>query len=73
MLSKGTLTVDAGTGFGNTFTISTTLNPSLAVGTIAYYQSGIAGTPKGLLLSLTNTPLYTRMIMTDSGLRRTIE
>ncbi len=56
-------------GGSTTFPIVTTLNPSLAIGTIAYFQTGMYGTPLGLLLSLTMTPKYIKMLMTDHGLR----
>ena len=50
--------------------ISTSLNPGWPIGTVGYYQTGLNGESKGLLLALTNTPLYLNVIMTDHGLRR---
>lgn len=42
----------------------------LQVGQVVYYQEGLFGTPIGLLVSLTKTPLYTKMLKTNNGLRR---
>jgi hypothetical protein len=51
------------------YPISTTLTPQIDIGTIVYYQNGVYGTPKGLLLALTVTPDYKKTIMTSNGLR----
>jgi len=51
--------------------IVTTLFPVLPIGTFVYYQNGQYGTGKGLLLALTNTPTFTKMLVTSNGLKRT--
>jgi hypothetical protein len=63
-------TVNTSGGGSGVFPIVTTLNPSLPIGTVVYYQNGLFGVAKGLLLSLTNTPLFIKMIVTDHGLQR---
>jgi hypothetical protein len=40
---------------------------NIPVGAVCYRQVGVTGTPIGLLLSLTNTPLYKKVIQTVNG------
>lgn len=58
----------------NLFPIVVTNTPftsqTLPAGTTAYQQTGIFGTPIGLLVSLTLTPQYIKVIQTVNGLRR---
>jgi hypothetical protein len=59
---------------GGPFPIVVTSQPftsnTLPLGTLAYQQSGVFGTPLGLLLSLTTTPNFNKVLQTSSGLRK---
>jgi len=56
------------------FPIVVTGNPATSLdlpnGTIAYWQTGSYGAALGLLLALTNTPAYYRVLQTPNGLKR---
>ena len=59
---------------GQKFPLVVTTSPqtsqTLPVGTVAYWQNGVFGTPLGLLLALTFTPQIRKVIQTASnGLR----
>ena len=41
----------------------------IPIGTICYLQTGIYGTPVGLLVSLTSTPRYLKVISTNNGFK----
>ena len=51
------------------FSIVVNDDPSILIGQIVYRQTGVWGTPLGLLLSLTLTPQFLKSIKTDHGLR----
>ncbi len=53
-----------------TLPIVTTLTPNLPAGSLCYYQNGQFGAGKGLLLALTNTPLFKQMLVTNNGLQK---
>jgi hypothetical protein len=59
---------------GGPFPIVVTSRPlnsnTLPLGTIAYQQSGVFGTPLGLLLAITNTPSFNKVLQTSNGLRK---
>lgn len=61
---------------GGPFPIITTPMPfssnTLPIGTLAYWQSGEFGTPTGLLLSLTVTPQFKKVLQTSNGLRQVL-
>jgi hypothetical protein len=59
----------SGSQFEGRFLITPSLSPAWAIGTVGYYQTGVWGAPMGLLLSLTMTPIFKKMLMTDHGLR----
>lgn len=58
--------------FSTPYRVVTQDDASIPIGEIVYYQTGSYGTPKGLLLSLTNTPNYVPRIKTINGLRKII-
>ena len=59
---------------GGAFPIVVTTTPftsnTLPIGTLAYSQSGVFGTPVGLLVAITNTPLFKKVLQTTNGLRQ---
>jgi hypothetical protein len=59
---------------GGPFPIVATPQPfssnTLPLGTLAYWQTGIFGTPLGLLLALTMTPQFLKVLQTSNGLRK---
>ena len=59
---------------GGPFPIVLTTTPfssnTLPIGTIAYWQTGVFGTPLGLLLSLTTTPSFKKVLQTSNGIRQ---
>jgi hypothetical protein len=67
------MAIETQQALGGPFPIVVTTTPStsntLPLGTIAYQQTGIFGTPIGILLSITNTPLFNKVLQTSNGLR----
>lgn len=53
---------------GTTFQIVTQDSISISIGTVLYFQNGLPGVAKGLLLVLTNTPNFIKVIKTSIGL-----
>jgi len=51
-------------------TTTPTTSNTLPLGALAYQQTGVFGTPIGLLVSLTNTPLFKKVLQTSNGLRQ---
>jgi hypothetical protein len=49
------------------YPVVSTSASEIPIGTICYRSMGLVGTPKGLLLSLTLTPLYKKVIQTING------
>ena len=51
------------------YPIVTPMTVGLTIGTVCYMQTGIYGTPIGLLIALTNTPRYKKVLLTANGFK----